>query len=203
MLDKEFGENRSKPINFRRTWIFYYFLSWQQILRIWYIHEASLVRMPKSSNILPQRKNFVQLVRGQYGNFDFKTFLLRYFYIVFFALLLTYGNKLIFCHPPYIFIFLTFSSIYYCLHLRFRIIFSRYLWTAELKSEVKIFNFRKLKSVDKFFLFRIPRFESTIFSLAIKKILPQFRTLWYKKPQGPQVFKKKKKNNRLLGFMLI
>ena len=32
------------------------------------MHEASSVRKPKSSNVLPQKKNFVKSVRKQYGN---------------------------------------------------------------------------------------------------------------------------------------
>ena len=47
---------------------FLIFLSWHQILKIWCIHKASSVRKPKSSNVLPKRKNFVKLVRKEYGN---------------------------------------------------------------------------------------------------------------------------------------
>ena len=43
---------------------------WQQILKIRYIHEASSMRKPKSSNVLPQKKNFVKSVSKQYGNLD-------------------------------------------------------------------------------------------------------------------------------------
>ena len=39
-------------------------------LKIRSIREASSLRKPKSSNMIPQRKNFVKLVRKQYGNPD-------------------------------------------------------------------------------------------------------------------------------------
>ena len=62
--------NQWRPLNFRRIWIFLFFLPWHQILKIRCIHEASTVRKPKSSNALSQRNNFVKLVRKQYGNPD-------------------------------------------------------------------------------------------------------------------------------------
>ena len=55
---------------------FEFFLSWHHILKIRCTHEASSVRKLKSSNVLPQRKNFVELVRKQYGNPDSHDFLL-------------------------------------------------------------------------------------------------------------------------------
>ena len=54
---------------------FFFFFSWHQIIKIRCIHEALSVRKPKSSNVLPQRKNFVKSVRKQYGNPDSHPFL--------------------------------------------------------------------------------------------------------------------------------
>ena len=48
----------------------FFFLPWHQIKKNPSIHEASSVRKPKSSNVLPQKKNFVKSVRKQYGNLD-------------------------------------------------------------------------------------------------------------------------------------
>ena len=70
MFDTEFCKNRSRPLNFRRTRFFLFFFSWHQIIKIRCIHEDSSVRKPKSSNVLPQRNNFVKSVRKQYGNPD-------------------------------------------------------------------------------------------------------------------------------------
>ena len=44
------------------------------MLKIWCIHEASSVRKPKLSNVLPQKKYFVKSVRKQYGNLDSHVF---------------------------------------------------------------------------------------------------------------------------------
>ena len=78
MFDTKFCENRWRPFNFRRILIFLFFIWWYQIFQIRCVHEVSSVRKPKSSNVLPQRKNFVKSVRKQYGNPDthsfFKTF---------------------------------------------------------------------------------------------------------------------------------
>ena len=54
-----------------------FFLSWHKIWKIRSIHEASSLRKPKSSNILPHRKNFVKSVMKQYGNSDSHPFSLR------------------------------------------------------------------------------------------------------------------------------
>ena len=51
------------------------FLSWHQIIKIRCIHEAFSMRKPKSSNVLPWRKNFGKSVRKQYGNPDSHPFL--------------------------------------------------------------------------------------------------------------------------------
>ena len=56
------GENWS--LNYC-TYFFY-----RNLLKFKFIHEASFVSKPKSSNILPQKKNFVEPVRKQYGNPD-------------------------------------------------------------------------------------------------------------------------------------
>ena len=71
IFDTKFFENRSGPFNFERNWIF---LSWYQILKIRCVHEASSVRKPKLSNVIPQRKNFVKSARKQYGNPDSHVF---------------------------------------------------------------------------------------------------------------------------------
>ena len=101
-------ENRSRPLNFRQIWIYLFFLSWYQILKIWCedfvksvrkqygntdshlflswhqilkircIHEASSVRKLKSSNVLPQKKNFVKSASKQYGNLDSHPFFTLY-----------------------------------------------------------------------------------------------------------------------------
>ena len=54
---------------------FFFFLSWHEIIKIRCIHESFSVRKPKSSNVLPQRNNFVTSVRKQYGNPDSHPFL--------------------------------------------------------------------------------------------------------------------------------
>ena len=76
MFDTKFCENRSIPLDFRRILIFVFFISRYQILKIQCVHEASSVRKPKSSNVLPRRKNFVKSVRKQYGNPDSHPFFL-------------------------------------------------------------------------------------------------------------------------------
>ena len=76
MFHTKFCKNRWRLLNFRRIWIFLFFLPWHQILKIRFIHKASSVRNPKSSNVLPQKKNFVESVRKQYGNLDSHAFLL-------------------------------------------------------------------------------------------------------------------------------
>ena len=70
MFDTKFCENLSKFLNFRQIWIFLFFWWWHQILKIRCIHEASSVSKAKSSNVLPQRTNFMKLLRKQYGNPD-------------------------------------------------------------------------------------------------------------------------------------
>ena len=70
MFDTKFYTNRWRPLNFRRIWFFYFFLSWRQILKIRCIHEASSVRKPKSSNVLSRKKNFVKSMRKQFRNPD-------------------------------------------------------------------------------------------------------------------------------------
>ena len=75
MFNTKSCKNRSKPLNFRWIRIFYFFFIWYQILKIRCNHEASSVRKPKSSSILPQRKNFVKSVRKQYRNPDSDDFL--------------------------------------------------------------------------------------------------------------------------------
>ena len=67
IFDTKFCKNRSRPLNFRRIFIFLLFLSSRQIIKIRCFHEASSVRKPKSSN------NFVKL-RKQYGNPDLHPF---------------------------------------------------------------------------------------------------------------------------------
>ena len=59
-----------EDLNFRRIWFFWFFLPWHEILKIRCIHEPSSARKPKSSNALPQNKNFVKSARKQYGNLD-------------------------------------------------------------------------------------------------------------------------------------
>ena len=49
---------------------FFNFSSGHQIFKILYIHETSSMRKPKSSNVVPQRKNFVTSLRKRYGNSD-------------------------------------------------------------------------------------------------------------------------------------
>ena len=53
-------------------------LSCYQILKIRCIYETSSAKMPKSSNILPERKNFVKPVRKQYRIPDSHGFLNYY-----------------------------------------------------------------------------------------------------------------------------
>ena len=77
MIHTEFGEDQSRPSIFRLIWIKKKILSCYQILKFRYIHEASSVRKPKSSNILFQRKNFVKSVRKQYGNPESHAFYFR------------------------------------------------------------------------------------------------------------------------------
>ena len=76
MFYTKFYKNRWRPLNFRRLWFFYFFLSWHQIIKIRCIHKAFSVRKPKLSNVLSQKKNFVKSVRKQYGNLDSHPFLL-------------------------------------------------------------------------------------------------------------------------------
>ena len=57
---------------------FYFFYRDISILKIRCIHEASSVRKLKSSNMIPQRKKFVKLVRKQYRNPDFPIFFYVY-----------------------------------------------------------------------------------------------------------------------------
>ena len=70
MFHTKFGENRSRPLIFRIIWTFEFFLSWYQISKFQYIHEASSVWKPKSS--------FLKSVRAQYGNPDSHTIFLYY-----------------------------------------------------------------------------------------------------------------------------
>ena len=52
---------------------------------IYHIHEASSVRKSKSSNIIPQRRNFVKSVKKQYGNPDSHVFF--FFFVLMIRLL--------------------------------------------------------------------------------------------------------------------
>ena len=89
MFDTKFCENWSKSLNFRRIWIFLFFLSWHQIIIIRCIHEAFSLRKPKSSNVLFKKNSLVKWVRKQYGTFtSFSTlrrvasfFFLRFSYL--------------------------------------------------------------------------------------------------------------------------
>ena len=74
IFQTKFGENRSRPLIFRLIKFFKFFISRYQILKFRCIHEASLVRKPKSSNIPSRKKNFVKSVRKQYGNPDSHVF---------------------------------------------------------------------------------------------------------------------------------
>ena len=56
MFDTEFYENQSRSLNIRQIWIFFY-------------RDIFIVK-PKSSNVLPQRNDFVKSLRKQYGNPD-------------------------------------------------------------------------------------------------------------------------------------
>ena len=64
---------------------------------------TSFVRKPKSSDILPQRKNFVKSVRTQYGNPDLYAFVWFLFHRELFQFVTEFHHFILSSFHPYIF----------------------------------------------------------------------------------------------------